>query len=79
MIRRVQRIAAQVSPRHARLAQGGFDENPEQRAKMERSVPLRRIGLPEDIANMVVFLASDGASYITGSVLNVDGGLAMGA
>ncbi len=42
--------------------------------------PLGRIGQPEDIANMVLFLASDKASFITGSYFNVDGGLmALGA
>jgi 3-oxoacyl-[acyl-carrier protein] reductase len=43
-----------------------------QRAAM---VPLRRIGTPEDIANAVSFLVSDQASYISGQVLYVDGGL----
>lgn len=38
-----------------------------------QSIPLRRIGKPEDIANALVFLASDKASYITGVVLSVDG------
>ena len=42
--------------------------------------PIGRIGQPSDIANMVLFLASDKASFITGSYFNVDGGLmAMGA
>lgn len=41
----------------------------------EKSIPLGRIGTPEDVAAAVVFLAGDGASYITGSVLKVDGGL----
>jgi 3-oxoacyl-[acyl-carrier protein] reductase len=41
------------------------------------SIPLKRLGNPEDIANMVAFLASDLASYITGQVLNVDGGMVM--
>ena len=40
---------------------------------MIQSIPLRRIGKPEDIANALVFLASDKASYITGVVLSVDG------
>ena len=40
-------------------------------------VPLGRAGKPEDVAAAVVFLASDDAAYITGQVLNVDGGLVM--
>ena len=40
-------------------------------------IPLGKFGEPEDIANAVAFLASDEAGYITGQVLNVDGGMAM--
>lgn len=40
-----------------------------------QAIPLKRIGKPEDIANAFVFLASDKASYITGTVLNVDGAM----
>jgi 3-oxoacyl-[acyl-carrier protein] reductase len=43
-----------------------------------KSIPLGRVGLPEDIASAVCFLASEEASYITGHVLNVNGGLLMG-
>src|SRR6266567_1686317 len=43
-----------------------------------KTIPLGRAGSPEDVANAVRFLASDDASYITGHVLNVNGGLLMG-
>jgi 3-oxoacyl-[acyl-carrier protein] reductase len=43
-----------------------------------KQIPLGRIGLPEDVASAVAFLASDEASYITGHVLNVNGGMLMG-
>jgi 3-oxoacyl-[acyl-carrier protein] reductase len=43
-----------------------------------KSIPLGRVGSPEDVASAVRFLASDEAGYITGHVLNVNGGLLMG-
>ena len=42
-----------------------------------KSIPLARFGTAEDIANTAVFLASDAASYITGQVIHIDGGLLM--
>jgi NAD(P)-dependent dehydrogenase (short-subunit alcohol dehydrogenase family) len=44
--------------------------------RMEEDVPVRRLGLPEDIANAALFLASDEASFVSGHVVPVDGGLA---
>ena len=44
---------------------------------LAKAVPMRRIGQPDDIAPAVVFLASDGAAYITGQTLSVSGGLTM--
>lgn len=49
----------------------------EQKAEMEKTIPLGRQGLPQDVANAVLFLVSEDAAYITGQVLNVDGGMVM--
>lgn len=46
------------------------------RERMESEVPVRRLGTPEDIAHTAVFLASDEASYVSGVVVPVDGGIA---
>ncbi len=46
--------------------------------EIKKRISVRRLGLPEDIANAVLFLASEEASYITGHVLTVDGGLTLG-
>ena len=46
-------------------------------APIEAGIPLRRVGQPEDVANAFVFLASDLASYVTGEVLAVDGGMTV--
>jgi 3-oxoacyl-[acyl-carrier protein] reductase len=54
------------------------DITPKRRQELEESIPLGRIGSPQDVANAVAFLASPKASYITGTILRVDGGLATG-
>ena len=47
------------------------------REAMLADIPLARVGKPEDVANAVAFLVSDEAAYITGQVINVDGGMVM--
>ena len=47
------------------------------KAEYEKGIPLKRFGKPQDIASAVLFLASDDASYITGQVIEVNGGLFM--
>jgi 3-oxoacyl-[acyl-carrier protein] reductase len=49
----------------------------EVRDRMMAAVPLKRFGKPEDVANAVNFLASDDAAYITGHVVNINGGMYM--
>ena len=50
---------------------------PEQREALAKNIPLERLGSPADVAAAVLFLASEGAGYITGQVLVVDGGMVM--
>lgn len=58
-------------------AQQFYDQNPDLVTLFNRVTPLGRMGRPSDIANAVLFLSSDLASYITGQILGVDGGLSL--
>ena len=51
---------------------------PEKKEELRLSIPIKRLGSPKDIANAVVFLASSKADFITGAVLDVNGGIFMG-
>ena len=52
-----------------------FTETVENKAALAGQVPMGRLGLSEEVADGIVFLASDGAKWITGEILNVDGGM----
>jgi NAD(P)-dependent dehydrogenase (short-subunit alcohol dehydrogenase family) len=54
-----------------------FTKTAESKAGLVAQVPLARLGLSEEVANAIVFVASDEASYITDHILNVDGGLTI--
>jgi NAD(P)-dependent dehydrogenase (short-subunit alcohol dehydrogenase family) len=55
--------------------EGGMAK-PQNRERMERLTPLGRLGLPEDLRGAVIYLASPASSYVTGTVLSIDGGYA---
>lgn len=44
---------------------------------IEKQIPLQRLGTPEDVANVIRFLCSEAASYVTGQVIHIDGGMVM--
>jgi 3-oxoacyl-[acyl-carrier protein] reductase len=50
----------------------------EQREAIKGQVPLARYAAPDEVASAVTWLAGDGAAYVTGAVIPVDGGLGMG-
>lgn len=81
-----QSLARELASRHIRVncVAPGFIETDMTRVlsediveSMHKQIPLGRFGQVEDVANAIVFLASDEASYITGQVLNIDGGMVM--
>jgi NAD(P)-dependent dehydrogenase (short-subunit alcohol dehydrogenase family) len=50
-------------------------DTPENRELVERAVPLGRIGRPDDVAGLTLFLSSRAGSYLTGAVIPLDGGI----
>jgi len=51
------------------------NDTPEKRSAREETIPMGRLGTPDEVANVISFLLSDDSSYITGAILHVNGGL----
>ena len=66
-------------PIRTRMLEAIMEENPRMEPAMIAAVPMRRLGKPEEIAEAVVWLCSDRASYVTGQGLVVDGGFTAGS
>ena len=80
-------LAKELAPRNVRVnavAPGMIETDMSQVVRgiagdqIKKTIPLKRIGSPEEVAAVVAFLASDDAAYLTGQVLRVDGGLSLG-
>jgi NAD(P)-dependent dehydrogenase (short-subunit alcohol dehydrogenase family) len=79
-------LAKRLAPEHITvnaIAPGPFEskmmafilDNPETREAVEQSVPLGRVGRPDDVAGLTLFLCSRAGSYVTGNVIPLDGGI----
>jgi NAD(P)-dependent dehydrogenase (short-subunit alcohol dehydrogenase family) len=57
---------------------GGHAHDPAQQAALSKVIPMHRVGMPDDIKALALFLASPASSYITGQEILIDGGWALG-
>jgi NAD(P)-dependent dehydrogenase (short-subunit alcohol dehydrogenase family) len=57
---------------------GGHAKNPAVQAAMAKAIPLHRVGFPEDIKGLALFLASPASAYLTGQQISIDGGWTLG-
>ena len=89
VIHLAKHLAKTVAPENITvncLAPGPFEskmmafalDNPDMRSAIAGSIPLQRIGEPEDVAGAVIYLCSRAGAYVTGQTLAVDGGLVLG-
>ena len=58
---------------------GGHAKNPAVQAAMGKNIPMHRVGFPEDIKGLALFLASPASAYVTGQQISIDGGWTLGA
>ena len=86
MIRLSKSLAIQFAPYNIRSniilpgsidtpMQDRWEKNPKAKKELSKLIPLKRIGKPEDIANITLFLLSNESNYITGTEIIVDGGV----
>jgi len=66
-----------IAPGFIETDMTGYLKDGQQAEKYKASIPLGKFGSAEDVANVALFLASDLSSYVTGQVINADGGLYM--
>jgi len=57
---------------------GGHAKNPDVQAAMAKLMPMHRVGLPDDIKGLALFLASPASAYLTGQQITIDGGWTLG-
>jgi NAD(P)-dependent dehydrogenase (short-subunit alcohol dehydrogenase family) len=60
------------------MSSKALDNDPERKNKVLSRTPMGHLGLPEDVADTALYLSSDAAKYITGTILPVDGGNSIG-
>ena len=58
---------------------GGHAKDPAAQAEMSRAIPMHRVGFPDDIKGLALFLASPASGYVTGQQISIDGGWTLGA
>jgi NAD(P)-dependent dehydrogenase (short-subunit alcohol dehydrogenase family) len=58
---------------------GGHAKNPETQSAMAKAIPMHRVGFPDDIKGLALFLASPASAYLTGQQISIDGGWTLGA
>jgi NAD(P)-dependent dehydrogenase (short-subunit alcohol dehydrogenase family) len=57
---------------------GGHAKNPAVQAAMSKLIPMHRVGFPQDMKGLALFLASPGSGYVTGQQISIDGGWTLG-
>jgi NAD(P)-dependent dehydrogenase (short-subunit alcohol dehydrogenase family) len=58
---------------------GGHAKEPQMQAAMSKAIPMHRVGLPEDVKGLALFLSSSASAYLTGQQISIDGGWTLGA